>query len=338
MNLRSATAVSLLLVMLSGLIVSAADTPATPTSGVAPITAVFKFVALRQGVVAAQPVLLISATPAGGGVVTELAIPNKDPKVRKLDPDPAIQTTARAAKAGDLFEVVYAPDQGAKMIQTIRPYDRPAEDLPSVFQFGQVVPQKIGVVEFTGVAVTKFLQPQTLLVPNVKSEDGKTQTDPAIMKQLESVKAGDLVEVQVEKSDATQWIKSIRTYQPPRPVEFVKATHQKVGDKDVRAMEVKDGATALVLLIDPESKDAAMLTGRAGTYSPGQALMVRTTKDDRGEWLLTVLLAPTQPKATPVPTPQPTAAATPQPTPNNNKGNKSNSGASGKPGKGGKGK
>lgn len=267
----------------------AAPTPKPPE----PVSGVFKFITAEKGNAFGRPSVIVKIAPAFGNGQASMAVPSKTPDGTTLDPVEAIMETLKAAKPGDLFEITASKSDGGIMIQTLKTYDLQAgENEPNVFIFVKKTEQQVNKDQYSGLVVRKFGQDFTLLIPNKMGPEKKPIPDPDMMKTVDNFKDGDPLEVQALPSGQFQMLKSIKVFELPKKVEFSKVTTAKVDEKEIKAIEVKDGQTAITLNINPKSPNSVTLLGKVGQIKAGTSIMVRYSTDDKGNWLLDVRPAP----------------------------------------------
>ncbi len=94
-------------------------------------------------------------------------------------------------------------------------------------------------------------------------------------------------------------IRSIKVFDLPKMYVFSKIAKQKVDDKEQTGVEVKDGDTPLVFLVNPKDPNASTLYRRIMEFKADQPVIVRSNKDG---WLIDIKPGP---KETPKPTTAP---------------------------------
>jgi hypothetical protein len=261
---------------------------------------VIKYNGTKQGSVGGHPCLVILYTPAAGGNPASMLVPNKNPMGTKLDPSDVVTDALKDVKPGDYFDVTTTKDSQGTWVATIKSYTlTPGEDEPGVFLFSAKDEQKVGPDTFTSITVTKLKQTFTMLVPNKKGADGKPAPDEAIMKVITAAKVGDTLEIAGAKMGANTMIKTIAPWVAPRKVEFVKLTPKAKAD-DNASIDVTDSGNTQTISINAKGPDAATLMKKVSAIKAGQAIMIRTTTDDKGTWLTDVRPAPKE--DTPAPT------------------------------------
>jgi hypothetical protein len=278
-----AVAVVLAVAVLAGVLSAAPDTqPAKPAAD-GTYHGVFKFGAVKGGF--GRP-LTVSVAKVEGGNPFDVLVPDKFAR-GKIDLE-----MLKDAEAGDLLEIV-CTTAGNPTLISLKKYDcKWGEDEPNVFVFDNKGELKTGPMTNVTVGVTKFLQPFTLLAPNKKGPDGAAVPDETIIKAIIALKTGDLVELVADKTGGQLVIKSARPFEPYRKIELVKVVKGKVGMADLTGVEVKesggaaDRSNTAKFYLDPKGKDFAALSKVIATVPAGAEALIRTTSDDKGNWLI----------------------------------------------------
>ena len=274
----------------------ATPTP-TPTPADEAFTGTYRFVSLKDTTLTVSPL-------TGDNTMT----------ITKLAAD--IAKTLGNANAGDVLDIqgVKSKDKGI-VIHTVNIYTpKLGEGDPFVFVFTGQTQQTVGKETFTVVNVKKYFQTSTFAVPNARDAAGKPAPLPRMMTVLEGLKAGDLVEIAAESSGKPPMMSLIKPYGTVKRMTFSKllrlkmdpATSQPVAvapseTAPMTGVEVMDGDTAATFVIDPKATFAPTLASQLLNFKDGQAVIVRSMKDDRGSWLLGIKLSPQQNAAKPDP-------------------------------------
>jgi hypothetical protein len=275
---------------------------ATPTPTPAPdqgLSGVFKFAQVKQDSAWGKTFLVVLGTPAMGGNATDMIVPNKDVSSAKLNPNDQMADLLKNAKQGDYLDVTADKFQGRWMLRSLKTYDlKPGEDEQNVFIFASKTDQKVGQETFSAINVTKFGQQYKMLVPNKKNTDGKVGPSEDMVKAIDAFTSGDAVEILGDKVGANLMIRSIKLYELPKKYIFSKIAKQKVDDKELTGVEVKDGETPVVLLVNPKDANASTLLRKLLDFKADQPVIIRSTKDG---WIVDI-------KAGPKDAPKPTDA------------------------------
>lgn len=296
--------IAALVLLLSACQALAADPSSAPASQPAkPVKdnnyrGVFKFNAVKQGVVGGKPVMSVQVAKIEGGNAVEMFVPANDSAG-------AIDTEAiKSAGVGDLLEIVCTKTNSPALVG-LKKYDiNWGEDEPGVFVFSKKDETTSGKDPAVTITVTKFLQPFVLKVPGKRASDGKLVLDPVMMKTIDAVKAGQLVEVQADSVSGQYVLKHIEVFEPYRSVEFVRVVKDKVGKDELAGIEVKEAGTdgktnAVRYYLDPADDDFAANAKKITTYGLGSSVLIQTASGDKGNWLLGIRTASLTPDSDP---------------------------------------
>lgn len=238
----------------------------------------------------AKPRVVLLATKVEGGPVVSLLLPEKDPD-GKVD-----MGVLRSSWPGSLLEVTCTNTAGAPTVSALKAYESKwGEEEDGVFVYRGRGEGKLGRVATVSVELTRYLQPATVLVPLTRGKDGNQAPDAEMLKTLEGIQAGDLVKFETRRVGDQLVLRSIEYFEPYRQVSFLRILRQKVGDKELPAVEVSEGDETLPLLLDPDGKDYSKMTAVLGKCRLGSNLLIRSSKDDKGNWLTAVKPMPGPP-------------------------------------------
>ncbi len=278
-------------------------------------TMLIKYVDVKQGAFMGKPAMILTGKPIDGGAMVHLAIwngplapapgpgvkptpasnPAPPPRTDKPNPNPAIMSVLDNAKPGDCLRLVVFGIGARSRVRQAQPYDlKPGEDEPNVYFFVDKSQEKVGDVFRKTVTVSRFGENIGMIVPTV---DGEPSAE--IMQVIEGATANEtMLEITTVKSGANLTIKTAKVFEPPRELVFVKVTTQK----DLTAVEVKDGEKSQTIAINPKAANSAALLKKIKDFKAGQAVLVRSTKDDDGTWLVDIKAK--EGKATPTSRPE----------------------------------
>ena len=242
---------------------------------------VVKYVSVEKGTAWGKPVLIVNVVPALGGNPMPLVVPKQNPTGNTFDPHPLIVNALKDVKPGDLFKVTTGKFMGHTLVQSMAPYKaKQGEDEPGAFIFVKAEDAKVDGADTLAVELRKFEVSQVALVPTIKDKSGKAARDAQIAAAVEKLKAGSVVEVDIEKVGGNFVIRGIRPFGDPVEAEFVKVADLGSGTPNL-CVTVKRLGKTLVLSI-PNTKEGtkmvpdARLAEQAKALKPGQAVMVKT--------------------------------------------------------------
>ncbi|MFB3893582.1 MAG: hypothetical protein ACE15C_16335 [Phycisphaerae bacterium] len=285
---RMIVAVSAIAAFAACLAAAPATQPAKSPSGDGTYHGVFKFGTVKFGFSGGKPWSAVAVAKVEGGSPFDILVPEKFAR-GKIDME-----MLKDAEPGDLLEIVCSTAVPCTLM-SMKKYDfKWGEDEPNVFVFSKKGEVKTEAVTNVTVSVTRFLQPFTMVVPNKKGADGSPVPDEAIMKTINALKDGDLVELMTEAAGGRLIIRSARYLEPYRKVEFVKVVKGKVGMDDLTGVEVKEGggdserSSTARFYLNPKGRDFAGLLKTVGAIPAGAETLVRTVSDDRGNWLVSI--------------------------------------------------
>jgi len=185
---------------------------------------------------------------------------------------------------GDMLIVTCYQNEGHLRQTRVIAY-RPGEDEPNCYAFMKKLDdgKKISITLRKLIDLKSITKTVTLAME--KNADGKMVAKADLLAALDGFKEKDVVMVQLDHDVLT----SIKAYEPPKKGTFVKLTTQKVGDKDLPAVELKDdNGTDQTLPLS--AKNAINLTHLAHSLKADTAILYRTESDDKGEWLTDIHL------------------------------------------------
>ncbi len=285
---------AVLVVVLLGALIWAAQ-PAASDS------AIYRFQAQAKGNACSRchpsgPVLTLQVAPAAGGKAIEVVVANNGPKGSPYNPPQFVLDLVNDLKPGDLLDLKTAVGAGhINQVAKIERYKtRPGEDEPGVFVFEKLT----GGPDHPVVTLSKYRISQTL--PLMLNKGANDKIDPEQQKVAEALKTGESVEVEVGTLGGQPVIKSLVPYVAPQRGTFVKMTEAVVGEAKLPAIEVtpEKAANSVALVISGTANAAGKIVPNpellklAKTLKPGQAILFKTTKDDRATWLRQVRLIP----------------------------------------------
>ena len=257
----------------------------TPKPAEEAFTGTYKFVSLTDTTLVGTP--LAGST---GGTFSKLAA--------------GVAASLSAAKSGDIVILQGVKARDGVTIQSTTVYTpKLGEDDAFAYVFVGKGQQTVGKETFTVVNVTKFTQPFAFAVPNVNTS-GKPAPLPAMLKAIDALAAGSLVEINADAGGKPPLLRSIRPYGDVRLVKFSKVFQVssgagsrpsdpgQTGHHSAAGIQVLDGETPLTFVIDPDSRSAASLSDKVLQFKEGQNVIVRSTKTDHGVWLVDVRLGP----------------------------------------------
>jgi hypothetical protein len=144
----------------------------------------------------------ITVTPVAGGAVLRMIVPDKD-----------LIEFALKCKPGDLLSLSYAKVGHDLIAGKIEAYDmKPGEDAPGVFVFSKSGTETVNKKDVTAVTVTKFGTEVVLSVPLARNSEGKMAPKEELMKVIDGLKSGDMVEVKA----AGNTLLGIKVYDAPQ--------------------------------------------------------------------------------------------------------------------------
>ena len=282
-----------------------AKPPAATPAPVPPRTMVIKFVDVKPGSFMGKSTMILTGTQIEGGAKVHLAIWTGSPFPRpapgtkpapatrpaKPLPDPAIMSVLQNANPGDCLLVNCIGVSTRLQARQVQPYElKPGEDQPNVYLYVDKEQEKIGDVFRKNVTVSRLGETFTMVVPTV---DGQPSSE--IMQVIDGATANEtLLEIISAKVGANATIKTVKVYEPPKEFVFVKVAAQK----DLTAIEVKDGDKTQTIAINPKAGNSAVLLKKIKDFKADQAVMVRSTKDDDGTWLLDIKAKEVKPSPT----------------------------------------
>lgn len=236
--------------------------------------------------------LVLTLQPAAGGRAVQVAVPNRENKPQ-YDPDPAIFAVIETLKPGDYVEIDIEAGKGprpsAKSVKLYTP--KPGEEAPGAYIFLNSYTHREGGKEFEAVFLSKLGQKITAAVPIVKNESGGSAPDEAMMKVLEAVKGGDLVEAELSGGRGVPTLKSLEPYKEPEAATFQGMAEEEGADGMKMAAVKLDIGGKTVTAVLPGAKqgkrwatDRKML-GAAKKLKAGADLLVRTREADGKVWV-----------------------------------------------------
>ena len=197
-------------------------------------------------------------------------------------------------KAGDWMIVDCAQVEGHLRATRMALY-HPGEEEANCYLFLKKVEEKDGRV---GIVLRKLYQESTVVLPMRRGPDGKPAPQADLLEAVKALTENSPVAVELGQGQ----LKGIKAYEPPMRVEFVKKVTQKVEadtttkpavpEHTLVGMEVKDNGTSVTIMVDPKGKSVGAMTGQIGSFKPGQFLLIRSTTDTRGTWLVDARVDP----------------------------------------------
>ena len=150
------------------------------------------------------------------------------------------------------------------------------------------------------IVLRKLFQESTAVLPMKKGPDGNLAPQADLLDAVNALAENSPVVVQMDQGQ----LKSIKAYEPPKRVEFVKMVEQKI-DADTTTklavpehtlvgMEVKDNGASATIMVDPKDRDAKAKAGRIGTFKAGQFLLIRSNTNGKDTWLVDARVDPSQ--------------------------------------------
>lgn len=272
-----------------------------------------RYVGVKPGAFMGKPAMILSGTPIGGGAAVHLAIwngpvfgmpapvvttnPASRPALKTDRPiaTPAIMTVLQNSNPGDCLRVAVVGIGARSRAMQVQPYElKPGEDDPNVYFYVDKGQEKIGDTFRKTVTFSRFGENISMMVPTVDREPSAE-----VMQVIESATANQtMMEITTVKIGPNLTIKTAKVYEPPKEFIFMRVATQK----DLTAIEVKDGDKTQTLAVNPKAANAAVLLKRVKDFKTDQAVLVRSTSDEGGTWLLDI--KPSEAKRSPTSRPQ----------------------------------
>lgn len=251
---------------------------------------IFKYNGTRPGSAGGKAVLMLQLAPRIAGAPLSVAIPNNDPDSAKADPNTAAMGVIKDLKAGDLVKIRYNKSKSPGVLEKIeKATARPGDNDPESAEFIKLCVQKNGDQEYQCVLIRKTGKELPILVPNKKSDDGKTAPDGDVLSQVQKFVECDYIDIETAQAGGNTFIKSIKPYEAPKSASFIKLNPPEKGaNPPLNSVEIKDGDKAMTVYIRPGpaggASDPAMLAKVRGLKA-SQAILFKVTEESGKQYL-----------------------------------------------------
>jgi len=216
---------------------------------------------------------------------SSIIIPNRYPRGKECDPDPAMWKVVKKLMPGDMFEASVTTLGGKTLCHSLKAFKAAAgENEPGTFILGKLEPFRIKDQPYMSVELTKLKRTQKVFLPNVKDEQGKLVPDARMIEKIKSLKQGSVVVALVTRSRQRFTLREIREYVPPEEGEFVRFVAESSDDGGKAGVIVKiDGEekTLPVIRVKQSGKMVAdpKVVAAARRLKPGRHVTCELRKD-----------------------------------------------------------
>ena len=176
-------------------------------------------------------------------------------------------------KFGDCLKVVPLTAKIADTIVVLdsaEPYAlAPGEERPGVFIFREAAAKKVGQESATFVAAQKLGREYSfVVVPTVKSAQGRLEADKSLLAKLDGLKADDLIVIEPKgKYGQSIGMVGVSKYVPPERATFVQLRTESRNHVDYDVAVLKKAETELTMLV-PKSVPGGAHAAKTGKAAP----------------------------------------------------------------------
>ncbi|RPI62786.1 MAG: hypothetical protein EHM48_03555 [Planctomycetaceae bacterium] len=260
--------------------------PATPKPVDDTFSGIYRFDSFAKGT------LTVKSVPAGT-TVTFTGVSD------------ALAKSFSTAAIGDILNLQGKKTNNGVALATAAVYaPKPGEDDPRAYVFVSKGQATIGNESFTTVNVKKYFDTVVFAIPNTFGAGNKRVPDAAMLKMVNALVAGELVEIDGPSTGNPRVAHMMRSYGNVTVAKFSKAIRQTnsaatqptapSATGKVVGMTVINSDQPTSFNIDPASRFASILADKILRFKEGQVVIIRTTKDASDSWIIDVRSSPVQ--------------------------------------------